>query len=107
MNDVASLFLSGLAGLLLGAFFFGGLWWSLIKGLTSNHPALWQFGSLLARTSLTLTGFYAVGGGHWQRLLSCGLGFLIARILVVRLAREPDASPSDLSRGGQRASEPR
>lgn len=107
MNDMVILFLSGLAGLLLGVFFFGGLWWSLIKGLTSSHPALWQFGSLMVRTGLTLAGFYAVGGGQWQRLLSCGLGFLIARILVVRLARAPDASPSDLSRGGQRASEPR
>ncbi len=106
MNDTASLFLSGLAGLLLGAFFFGGLWWTLVKGLTSSHPALWQFTSLMVRMGLTLAGFYAVGGGHWQRLVSCGFGFVIARFVVVRLAGALDASPSDSSRGGQRASEP-
>lgn len=107
MNDTAILFLSGLAGLLLGAFFFGGLWWSLIKGLHSSRPGLWQFTSLMVRMGVTLAGFYAVGGGQWQRLMSCGLGFVIARFLVVRMAGVSDASPSGSSQGGQRASQPR
>ena len=38
------------AGALLGAFFFGGLWWTVQKGVTSEQPALWFLGSLLLRT---------------------------------------------------------
>jgi hypothetical protein len=37
--------------------------------------------------SLTLAGFYLVSGGHWERLLLCLLGFVMARLLVTRLAR--------------------
>jgi F1F0 ATPase subunit 2 len=29
------------AGLLLGAIFFGGLWWTVRKGVSSKRPALW------------------------------------------------------------------
>ena len=58
------------AGVLLGAVFFGGLWWTVRKGLSSEQPALWFLGSLLLRTSITLAGFYFVSGGHWERLLA-------------------------------------
>ena len=73
---------------LLGVFFFGGLWWTVQKGVTSERPAVWFLGSLLLRTSLILAGFYFVSQGHWSRLVACLLGFLIARVIVVkRLAR--------------------
>jgi len=29
------------AGLVLGAIFFGGLWWTVRKGVSSKYPALW------------------------------------------------------------------
>ena len=45
------------AGVLLGAIFFGGLWWTVRKGVSSKRPALWFFGSLLLRTSIVLAGF--------------------------------------------------
>ena len=38
--------------------------------------------------SLALAGFYFVAGGHWQRLLACLLGFVIARLIVTRLTGE-------------------
>ena len=44
---------------LLGALFFGGLWWTVRKGVSSTQPALWFFGSLLLRTSIALAGFYS------------------------------------------------
>ncbi|WP_372661060.1 ATP synthase subunit I, partial [Hydrogenophaga sp.] len=55
--------------------------------LASPRPALWFLGSLLLRTGVALTGFYLVGGGHWQRLLACLVGFVLARLLVTRLTR--------------------
>ena len=54
-----------LAGAILGAFFFGGLWWTIQRRLPSKTYALWFLGSLLVRTGLTVTGFYFVADGHW------------------------------------------
>ena len=58
MNEPLGLASALVAGVLLGAFFFGGLWWTVRKGLSSNRAALWFLGSLLLRMSVTLTGFY-------------------------------------------------
>ena len=60
MSDILALALAFVAGTLLGAFFFGGLWWTVQKGMTSEAPALWFLGSLLLRTGLILAGFYFV-----------------------------------------------
>ncbi len=77
------------AGLLLGMIFFGGLWWTVNRAVSSEQPALWFFGSLLVRMSLTLTGFYFVGREHWERWLLCLVGFVLARIVVKSLTRTP------------------
>jgi F1F0 ATPase subunit 2 len=70
-------------GVLLGGFFFGGLWWTTRKGLASPWPAPWFFGSLLVRMTVTALGFYTVARGRWGRLLLCLLGFVMARIVVL------------------------
>jgi F1F0 ATPase subunit 2 len=75
------------AGLLLGAFFFGGLWWTVRNGLASRRPALLFIGSLLARTAVVLSGFHFAMGDSWQRLLAALLGFVLARVVVTRLVR--------------------
>ena len=62
MNEFLSLAPPLAAGLLLGAIFFGGLWWTVSKGVSSERPALWFFGSMLLRMSIALAGFYFVGG---------------------------------------------
>lgn len=87
MNDAATFTVVLLAGVLLGALFFGTLWWTVQKGLTSKIPVLWFFGSTLLRMSFTLAGFYLVARGDWRKLLVCLLGFVIARIVVTRLTR--------------------
>jgi F1F0 ATPase subunit 2 len=84
MHDFLTLTLAWVAGVLLGAIFFGGLWWTVRKGVSSKHPVPWFLGSLLLRTGIVLTGFYFVSGGHWDRLLTCLLGFIIARFIVTR-----------------------
>ena len=87
MSDVAILSVSLMAGVLIGAFFFGGLWWTVQKSLTSNNPALWFFGSTLMRAGFAMAGFYFTSRGDWQKLLACLLGFVIARVVVTRLTR--------------------
>ena len=89
MNETLTLALALVAGLLLGALFFGGLWWTVQKGVSSKQPALLFFGSLLLRTSITLAGFYFIARDHWERLLVCILGFVIARFIVTRLTGPP------------------
>jgi len=74
------------AGLLLGAIFFGGLWWTVHRGVSAKRPALWFLGSVVLRTSIVLVGFYLVSSGDWKRLLACLLGFVIARFLATSLA---------------------
>ena len=65
--------------------------------LTSERPALWFLGSLLLRTGVILAGFYFVAQGHWSRLVVCLLGFLIARVIVVkRLTQAPAEEPTPL-----------
>ena len=82
MHELLPLASATAAGLLLGAFFFGGLWWTVVRGVSSPQPALWFFGGLLLRMSATLTGFYLVGGENWERWLACLLGFVLARLIV-------------------------
>jgi F1F0 ATPase subunit 2 len=89
MNSLFGLALALAVGLLLGAIFFGGLWWTVRKGVFSNSPALWFLGSLLLRMSTVLAGFYWVGRGDWERLVACLVGFITARCIVMRLTRAP------------------
>ena len=73
----------------LGTMFFGGLWWTVSTALQRERPEIWLFGGLLVRMSLALTGFYFVGGGHWERLVACVVGFVMARAVVTRFTRPP------------------
>ncbi len=87
MNDPLPLVLAAMGGVVLGAFFFGGLWWTVRKGVSSKQPALWFLGSLLLRFSTALVGFWLVSGGRWERLVVCVLGFVVARVIITRLIR--------------------
>ena len=87
MIESSLLILAALAGVLLGTFFFGGLWWTVRTQLTSEWLPAWLAGSLILRTTFALAGFYFVGSGNWRRLLACLLGFFLARVLVMRLTR--------------------
>lgn len=101
MNEFAMLAIALLAGVLLGLFFYGGLWWTIRKSFSSTQPAGWLFGSFFLRTFVTVGGFYVVLKGGWQCLAVCLVGFLIARTLVVQFSRAP--SETDYERAGQRA----
>jgi F1F0 ATPase subunit 2 len=88
MNEIILLAYSLSAGLLLGGVFFGGLWWTVNRGLTARQPALWFILSLVLRLGITLAGFYFVAGSDWRRLLVCLTGFVIARQIVTRATRD-------------------
>ena len=101
MNDSLSLALAVAAGTLLGIFFFAGLWWTVRKGAASRRPALLFLSSLLLRTCIVVVGFYFVLGDDWRRLLAGLLGFIVARLAVMRVTQAMErsgSSPREASR---------
>ena len=82
MHNAGPLLWAASAGAALGAVFFVGLWWTVQLVMIANNPVPWFLASLLFRMSAVLTGFYFVGGGHWDRLVACFLGFAAARVIV-------------------------
>ncbi len=94
------LLLAAVAGGLIGMIFFGGLWWTVHKGMTSRHAALWFTGSLILRVGVALAGFYFIGRNDWQMMLACLFGFVVARVVVMRLTgsriQHPDSSSTEV-----------
>ena len=106
MSDIPALALAFVTGAVLGAIFFGGLWWTVQRGVAARRPELWFLGSLLLRIGVILAGFYLVSQGHWSRLVACLLGFLIARVMVVKWltgapAQEQTPSEQETSNGSE------
>ena len=100
MNEALILTGSLLAGVLLGAFFFGGLWWTIRSGSPSQWSGLLFSASLLLRMAVAVTGFYLVSHGEWRKLVACLAGFLLARIAVTRLIRIPAAKSTRILEEG-------
>jgi F1F0 ATPase subunit 2 len=106
MNDVLTPALAFAAGLLLGAAVFGGLWWTVRRGMASARPALWFLGGLIARMGVALVAFYLIGGADWRRWVACLVGFVLARFVVQRLTRDirAPAGPTPSGQGAPHAS---
>lgn len=85
MNEAMVLVLAALSGLALGAFFFGGLWWTVNRSMVSAQPALLILGSFLLRSVVAVGGFYLALQGGWPSLLACMGGFLVSRALLTRI----------------------
>jgi F1F0 ATPase subunit 2 len=89
MNEMFALLLAWMAGAMLGVVFFGGLWWTIRKAVLSQRPALWFFGSALLRVTVALGGFYFFASGRWETFLLCVAGFVMARLAVTWMTRQP------------------
>jgi F1F0 ATPase subunit 2 len=100
MSELSAIPLALLAGGLLGTVFFGGLWWTVKRSVGSQGSALLFAVSFLLRMFIAVAGFYFVGHGDWRRLLACLCGFLLARILITRIMRQPNGKRSRTMEGG-------
>jgi F1F0 ATPase subunit 2 len=87
VSDIGPLIGALAIGMFLGALFFGGLWWTVRRGLATANPALWFGVSALARMAMTLSGLYYVARAGWPSLVACLCGLLIARVAATRLTR--------------------
>ena len=101
MSDGLSYVLSVIAGLALGTFYFGGLWWTVERIARVRNPGLLYMGSLLVRLMVVVGVFYFLTGGRWERLAFCVGGLLVARFAVMGLLKTvgSDEGTSELSDG--------
>jgi F1F0 ATPase subunit 2 len=88
MNEIFKLVFSLGAGILVGVIFFGGLWFTVTKVVSSGKASLWLVISWLIRNGIVLTGFYFVSNGQWEKLLVCLFGFLVARVVIMRYIKQ-------------------
>ncbi len=90
MDETLLIIAAFVAGIALGIIFFGGLWLTVKKSVTAEVPWLWVLGSFIFRVAIVLTGFYFVSAGNWQRLVTCLIGFIVARLAVIRFTKSID-----------------
>ncbi len=71
-------------GIVLGLFYFGGLWLTVKRLPSINKQALWMMGSFISRNLLVAAGFYPVVLHGWQFAVFCLLGFIAGRLILSR-----------------------
>ena len=88
MNETVLLAAAVFAGGGMGTLYFVGLWLTVRRLEDAAHPALLTLGSFLARTAAAAFLFYLlVRGGHWERGLAALVGFIISRLVLVRVQK--------------------
>jgi len=95
MSNGWALVLTAAEGVVLAAFFYGGLYLTVTRGLTSKLPALLFTASLILRLSIVIFGFYLFTGGQWQLVISCLAGFTITGIVIRTLSSKTLAANSE------------
>ena len=84
MITIVILSLAFAAGLVLGAFYFIALWKTVKRLPDTSRPLRLMLGSFALRMAVVLPGFYFVMGGHWQRLATALMGFILMRMILTR-----------------------
>ncbi|HLV02636.1 MAG TPA: ATP synthase subunit I [Acidobacteriota bacterium] len=83
--DVLKITTALIGGILLGAFYFGGLWWTIQRMPGSRRPLRLYFASLAFRLIVICASFYLVlilAGG--LALVACLVTLIAARTLLIR-----------------------
>ncbi len=83
MNEALRLLLSLASGILLGAFYFGGLWLTLKRLPGNGQPAFLTLASFLARSALCLFGFYLIAGQGLEALAFSLVGFISLKFALI------------------------
>lgn len=80
-NSVLHYIVLIVAGLLLGTFFYGGLWLTIKNCVGAKYSSLLFLISMLLRTLIVAGGFCFLSSGNIYNLLFCFSGFFITRLL--------------------------
>ena len=82
------------AGVIIGLFYFGGLWLTLNKLTGSSKWGLLLGASFLLRNIITVAAFYLLSAGDWQRILALAVGFTLVRFFAIkRIQPKPVVTP--------------
>jgi len=73
-----------MAGIAIGALYFGGLWWTVQRLPRSRNPSLLMLVSFLVRTGAAAGCFILIMGNKWEPIAAGLLGFVVIRIVLVR-----------------------
>lgn len=98
MNEALNIAFVFIVGLILGTIFFGGLWLTVKNAAESKMQGLLFLGSFLLRTGIVLLGLYYAGGGNWQKLVFCLIGFIIARFVIIYLTKADEKKQAHLEK---------
>lgn len=89
---MADLVLGLLAGVLVGALYFGGMWITARRLLRARNPAILVLGSYLARLAVLGAAFYWIArSGGATAAIAALLGVVGARQLIVARAAPREA----------------
>jgi len=84
MNSTSLLAASFFMGVLLGTFYFGGLWLTIKRLPCSRQPTLLSLGSFFARSLVCILGFYLIIGSGIEALLLSLAGFVLTKVALIR-----------------------
>lgn len=80
-------------GMLLGAVYFSGLWYTLRRLPDVRHPGITLLRSYLLRVVVVMTGFGLVMNGRSDHLIAALGGFILTREILVRRLGRNSSSP--------------
>lgn len=93
-------------GLVLGLFYYGGLWYTVQAMHRVERPALLFFASFAIRMGIVLGVIYLIGVGDWQRMAAALLGMILMRMVLTRRLGPPPQPEFGKQTAGPRAKGP-
>ena len=97
MRKVPRILVAGVAGVILGVIYFGGLWWTVRRLQAVPYPMAFFLASFILRVGVALAGFFFVTTYRWDleglartppalsRLAAALVGFILVRVVLLRL----------------------
>jgi len=83
MNEIMTIISCFVSGILLGIFYFGGLYLTLKHLYNSSQAALLTVSSFMVRSAVCLVGFYLISGKGLEALIFCLAGFVLSKLTLI------------------------
>ncbi|OPY55779.1 MAG: N-ATPase, AtpR subunit [Methanosaeta sp. PtaU1.Bin112] len=85
MIEITTTISSVMSGILLGFFYFGGLYLTLKHLCNSNKADLLTVSSFMVRSAVCLGGFYIISGKGLEALIFCLAGFVLSKLALIHV----------------------